>query len=634
MHPREPVQFQAADHRKPVRIRKATGNVGILDEPSFRRLHAVHVAHRCAKRDSECLVLPRADVDELTACPQQACQMLPQGGVVPRQCRCCKVDARSLGQGAQDGLQKVHACGVFPEQDHHAPVPDVHARVHPPHNVLDGLGPRPRALPHCLQHHCLTHASYLLGPSSIHVLAAGHFDKGLHSGYNSWHGQLMNKLLIKNGTLLTMEGDRQPRRADLLVEGGTIKRIDTAIDRSERPDTIIDASGMIVLPGLIFAHSRLAFSLLRGQTDQILDDAERERLALKLIAGFSPDQVRCSAALGICQAVRSGITTLFDGGAVASADQIFAAARSMGFRLIGGRMLADATPEWPETLRMPLREQLAEAQSLIRAVAADDAGGLLRPAVTTTNALLCSNECLSQARAMAEAAGLPLKIILTTDRNQLESIRSEGGPQELATLDTLGILGERTFLVNPSFVSELERNLIRKAGARVVVNVSSDLKLGRPLPRVPEFLRKGTPVLAGFDSPVYGGRMDAMRELFIMATAFRPTSGPQAMTPEQVLSMVTVDAARSLGIDDIVGTLEPGKRADIVVVDPGHDVFAQPSAHTSATCRLVYESSVCSIACTMIDGNVVYRDGTVTVCDEQALVEQANAELVHVLENM
>lgn len=444
----------------------------------------------------------------------------------------------------------------------------------------------------------------------------------------------MNKLLIRNGTLLTMEGDRQPRRADLLVEGGTIKRIDTAIDRSEHPDIVIDASGMIVLPGLIAAHSRLAFSLLRGQTDQILDDAERERLALKLIAGFSPDQVLCSASLGICQAIRSGVTTLFDGGAVQSADQIFAAARSMGFRLIGGRMLADATPEWPENLRMPLREQLAEAQSLVRAVAADDAGGLLRPAVMTTNALLCTDQCLTQAKTMAEAAGLPLKIVLTTDRNQVGGSRSEGGSQELATLDALGILGERTFLVNPSFVSELERNVIRKAGARVVVNLSADLKLGRPLPRVPEFLRKGTPVLAGFDSPVYGGRMDAMRELFIMATAFRPTSGPQAMTPEQVVSMVTVDAARSLGIDDIVGTLEPGKRADIVIVDPGHDVFAQPSAHTSAICRLVYESSVCSIACTIIDGKVVYRDGTVTVCDEQALVEQANAELVHVLENI
>lgn len=297
-------------------------------------------------------------------------------------------------------------------------------------------------------------------------------------------------------------------------------------------------------------------------------------------------------------------------------------------------MLADATPEWPENLRMPLREQLAEAQSLVRAVAADDAGGLLRPAVMTTNALLCTDQCLTQAKTMAEAAGLPLKIVLTTDRNQVGGSRSEGGSQELATLDALGILGERTFLVNPSFVSELERNVIRKAGARVVVNLSADLKLGRPLPRVPEFLRKGTPVLAGFDSPVYGGRMDAMRELFIMATAFRPTSGPQAMTPEQVLSMVTVDAARSLGIDDIVGTLEPGKRADIVIVDPGHDVFAQPSAHTSAICRLVYESSVCSIACTIIDGKVVYRDGTVTVCDEQALVEQANAELVHVLENI
>ncbi|MCX6063865.1 MAG: hypothetical protein NTV26_06785, partial [Caldiserica bacterium] len=92
----------------------------------------------------------------------------------------------------------------------------------------------------------------------------------------------MNKLLIKNGTLLTMEGDRQPRKADLLVADGRIKRIDTAIGRGEHPDVTIDAAGMIVLPGLIFGHARLGFSILRGQTDQILDDVERERTALRL----------------------------------------------------------------------------------------------------------------------------------------------------------------------------------------------------------------------------------------------------------------------------------------------------------------------------------------------------------------
>lgn len=104
------------------------------------------------------------------------------------------------------------------------------------------------------------------------------------------------------------------------------------------------------------------------------------------------------------------------------------------------------------------------------------------------------------------------------------------------------------------------------------------------------------------------------------------------MTPEQVLSMVTVDAARALGMDDELGTLEPGKRADIVLVDPGRDAFAQPVAHTNTYCRLVYEASASDIACTIINGAIVYRDGRVAGCDEEALVEQANTELVRILE--
>lgn len=442
----------------------------------------------------------------------------------------------------------------------------------------------------------------------------------------------MNKLLIKNGTLLTMGGDRQPRKADLLVADGRIKFIDTAIDRGEHPDVTIDASGMIVLPGLIFGHARLGFSLLRGQTDQILDDAERERTALRLVAGLSPEQVRCSAELGICQSIRSGVTTLFEGGLMRHTDQILQAAHTLGFRLIGGRMLADRTPDWPETLRMSLREQMSDAQALAHEASSSGESGLLRYGVNTTNPLFCTDECLTQAKAFADAGGYPLKILLTTDKSQVDRMRRESGPQELASLETLGVLGENTFLVNPSFASELEQNVIRKAGARVVINVTADLKLGRPLSRLPEFVRKGTPVLPGFDSPLYGGRMDAIRELAVLATAFRPQYGPQTMTPEQVLSMVTVDAARALGMDDELGTLEPGKRADIVLVDPARDTFAQPGAHTNAYCRLVYETSASNIVCTIINGNIVYRDGRVIGCDEKALVEQANTELVRILE--
>src|SRR5450756_1126612 len=427
----------------------------------------------------------------------------------------------------------------------------------------------------------------------------------------------MNKLLIKNGTLLTMGGDRQPRKADLLVADGRIKRIDTAIGRGERPDVTIDASGMIVLPGLIFGHARLAFSLLRGQTDQILDDAERERTALSLVGGLSPEQVRCSAELGICQLIRSGVTTLFEGGSMRHTDQILQAAR---------------TPDWPEALRMSLREQMSDAQALAHDIASSGQDGLLRYGVNTTNPLFCTDECLTQAKEFADAGGYPLKILLTTDKSQVERMRRESGPQELASLETLGVLGENTFLVNPSFVSELEQNVIRKAGARVVINVAADLKLGRPLSRLPEFVRKGTPVVPGFDSPLYGGRMDAIRELGVLATAFRPQYGPQTMTPEQVLSMVTVDAAKALGMDEELGTLEPGKRADIVLVDPGRDVFAQPGAHTNAYCRLVYEASTSNIACTIINGKIVYRDGQVVGCDEGALMEQANVELVRILE--
>ncbi|MCE5192333.1 MAG: amidohydrolase family protein [Candidatus Cryosericum sp.] len=442
----------------------------------------------------------------------------------------------------------------------------------------------------------------------------------------------MKKLLIRNGTLLTMAGDRQPIKADLLVVDGRIKAIDSIIGRGQRADLTIDASGMFVVPGFIFGHARLGFSTLRGQTDQILDDTEREKIALRLVANLSADQVRRSAELGICQAIRGGVTTLFEGGSMQYTDQIFEAARILGFSLIGGRLLADRTPDWPDSLRVSFRDQVSDMQELARDITSNSQDGLLRYAVNVTNPLFCSDECLTHAKAFADANGYPLKIALTTDKSQLERLRREGGPQEIASLEALGVLGEHTFLVNPTQTSSLEQNIIRKSGARVVANVSADLKLGRPLSRLPEFVRNGTPVLPGFESPVYGGRMDAIRELSILAMAFRPQYGPQVMTPEQVLSMVTIDAARALGLDEELGTLEPGKRADIVLVNSAPDVFSQPSAHTNAYSRLVYQASASNIAATIINGQIVYQEGHVTRYDEAALVEQTNADLVSLLE--
>src|SRR5450756_866016 len=138
-------------------------------------------------------------------------------------------------------------------------------------------------------------------------------------------------------------------------------------------------------------------------------------------------------------------------------------------------MLADRTPDWPETLRMSLREQMSDAQALAHDIASSGEGGLLRYGVSTTNSLFCTDECLTQAKAFADAGGYPLKILLTTDKSQVERMRRESGRQELASLETLGVLGENTFIVNPSFASELEQNVIRKAGARVVINVSTCL---------------------------------------------------------------------------------------------------------------------------------------------------------------
>ena len=102
------------------------------------------------------------------------------------------------------------------------------------------------------------------------------------------------------------------------------------------------------------------------------------------------------------------------------ANSILEAARAFGFRLIAGRMLADRTPDWPESLRVSLREQLADAQAMARDIASKNPEGLLRYAVSVTNPLFCSDECLTQAKALADAGGHPLKIVLTTDKSQIE----------------------------------------------------------------------------------------------------------------------------------------------------------------------------------------------------------------------
>ena len=438
-------------------------------------------------------------------------------------------------------------------------------------------------------------------------------------------------LLIANATVVTMNPARDVlASADIWIRDGRILKVGRGLKNPGMVRRVVDASGQVVLPGLIHGHLHACQTLFRNQAEGLeLLEWLRQRI-WPFEAAHDERSLRVSADLSFAELIKGGSTAALDMSVVRYADAIFESARDCGFRLTSGKAMMDVGPSLPPALLETTADSLAESVRLIKAWHGTS-DNRLRYAMAPRFVLSCSEELLREVARKARELSVRIHTHASENASECEEVRRRTGKDNVEYLHWLGLTGGDVVLAHCVWLSPEELRILRDTGTIVCHCPSANLKLASGVARVPELLEQGVSVCLGADGAGCNNNLDMFAEMRLASLIQKPRTGAASMPPSRVLEMATLGGARALGLEDEIGSIESGKRADLTVVDLSQ-AHATPEGELLG--RLVYSARSSDVVHVIIDGRLVMQDRKLLTIDEAALVAEARAQARKVAHRM
>lgn len=431
----------------------------------------------------------------------------------------------------------------------------------------------------------------------------------------------MNRVLIKNGQLVTMNHKREIYKGDLLVEGDRIIEVGPHIN----PDNceIMDATGKVVIPGLIQTHIHLTQALLRGQADdlELLDWLKRRVWPLE--GAHTEESNYLSAKLGIAELIKGGTTAIIDMETVHHTESAFEAILETGFRAVSGKCMMDYGKGVPLSLMEDTQDSIDESVRLMNKW--HGAGkGRIDYAFAPRFVVSCTEELLKQVCNLSREYGVMVHTHASENRGEIELVQNDRGMRNINYLHKLGLTGENLVLAHCIWLDEEEMKILADSGTRIAHCPSSNMKLASGIAKIPELLEMGASVSLAADGAPCNNNMDMFREMRHAALIHKARLlNPTIMPASTVFEMATLGGARAMGKEKDLGSLEIGKKADIVLIDLASPHNA-PWEAGDVVSQLVYSATAADVHTTMIDGQVVMKNRRLTTINEASVLQETN----------
>ncbi|MFL6214866.1 MAG: 5'-deoxyadenosine deaminase [Blastocatellia bacterium] len=431
---------------------------------------------------------------------------------------------------------------------------------------------------------------------------------------------MSDTLLIKNATVVTMDADSRVFTGDVLIEDHHIAAIGQEL--TARADETLDASGRALLPGLVQTHIHLCQTLFRGAADDLALIDWLKRRIWPMEAAHTPASLYASARLGIAEMIRGGTTTALTMETVNHTAEVFRAVEETGFRATVGKCMMDKGDDVPAALQEATDASIAESLALLERWhgAAD---GRIRYCFAPRFAVSCTRELLERVARLSDERGVIVHTHASENRDEVALVERETGLRNIEYLKAVGLVGPRVVLAHCVQLSDDEMAIIEQSGARVAHCPSSNLKLGSGIARISEMIERGISVSIGADGAPCNNRLDMFTEIRTAALLQKVLRGPEALPALAVLKMATIDGARALGLADEIGSIEAGKRADLILLNLD-TLHTTPRPDVIST--IVYAAQASDVEAVWIDGRAVLRDGRLTTMDERDIIAAAHYE--------
>src|ERR1700728_1816618 len=423
-------------------------------------------------------------------------------------------------------------------------------------------------------------------------------------------------LIVLHGTVVTMDENRRIlENGAIAVQGDAIAAIDTIanIDAMYESGRVIDARGGLILPGLINAHTHMSMSLFRGLADDLsLDDWLNKYIFPAEHRYITRDFVTWSTRLSLLEMLRGGTTTVAD--MYYFENDVAEAAKAAGMRgVLGETVIGFPSPD-SETSAAAL----TYTESFLKHWKDDP---LITPAVAPHSIYTCSESLLKDAAALAQRNQAPLLIHVAEAPCEIEKSRHEHGLTTVQYLARIGLLGSNVLGAHCIWLDQADVQTLAHFGVGCSYNPSSNMKTAAGLMPAVELLSAGVAVGLGTDGAASNNNQDMFEEMNLAAKQQKLVRmDPKALSAQQVVEMATITGARALHLERQIGSLEVGKKEDLIVL-------ATPAPHATPMYNvysaIVYALKSSDGRTTVVGGKPLMEDRRMLTLDEPAILAKA-----------
>lgn len=426
--------------------------------------------------------------------------------------------------------------------------------------------------------------------------------------------------LIRGGCVVTMNGKREVRNGDVRFKNGFI--IEVGVDlKSQNGEQLVDASECFVIPGLVQVHTHLVQTLFRGLADDLeLLDWLKEKI-WPMENAHNVNSIRASAQVGLLEMQLSGTTSILDMGTVRLHEIIFHEAERAGMRYWGGNCLMDMKATSGPLYR-EREESLAYSRKLIKDWHLKTP--LLQYAVSPRFGISCTDKILKECGKIQKEHDLVFHTHASENKHEVALVKKRTGLRNVQFLKKMGCLHKKSVIAHGIHLDNAEINDMVKSEAGLAHCPSSNLKLASGIAKIETYRQKGMKIGLGSDGAPCNNMMDPFMEMRLAALLQKPLFGPTALPASAAFELATIGGARVLNAEEKIGSLEIGKRADIVIVKRDHPGAATVADPYSA---LVYSCTGRDVRDVWIDGKLIVRDGCHQIYDSSVVSREANEEL-------
>ncbi|MGD9763194.1 MAG: amidohydrolase family protein [Candidatus Binatia bacterium] len=449
-------------------------------------------------------------------------------------------------------------------------------------------------------------------------------------------------MLIENGIVVTMDAART------ILDGGSVALEGDRIAAIGRPDDLraryagaqsIDATGMLVLPGLVNAHTHIGMHLARGLGDDI--DLLEAHTKIYYPLGWHPQAVFATeyayqgSRLACLEAIKAGTTCIIDQNPVA--DGVARAVEESGIRGVVSPALMDTWLGDKDRLALADRRQLARAGAHFVDQWRGRGDGRVQPWLGPVHEMFCSPELFTDVVRLADKLDVGITVHLAETRAEVEACKAHFGKRSIEYAYDLGLLRPRTVVGHACWLSERDITLLQKSGASVAHTPVCEMKISDGIEPAPRLLEAGVNVALGTDAGAQcNGANDMVREMKVAALLHKVVYplDPEVIPAEVVLEMATINGARAAGLEREIGSLEPGKKADVIVVDL-HKPHLTPVLRKpkfNVVSLLVYSATGGDVDTTIVDGRILMRNRQVLSLDESHVLRDTQAAAEEMVE--